>query len=396
MHPPSGPAWAVWLETSGVGGGDAAVAVALSVGRDHAHRRLRRPRRLAPSCSTCACSGSRRALPVSAMAAHLLRWARLALLLVVPSGVLMFMAHATEFAASPAFQLKLLLIAAALPQRRHLPPLALPRRRRLGHRVHRAAPRPLAGVLSHRALDRRHHLRPPPRVFLAPRLQEPRAAEDAQMLETLGTPRREPWRPSITACFRERAVPSSCAALFAARGIVRSRARARAIACPLCGEGSATTLFEQRDFALGVPGRFPLVRCPALRAALSEPAHPHGPARPRVPGQLPAPHQGPRALARRAPPRPGGPARARAATRLSSSRSGRAPAGRAAARRRHRAADRQGVRAVGGPGAPARCRLRHGPLHGPDAVGRLDRLGNRDRPGSGGARAQGHPGRVPR
>jgi hypothetical protein len=34
------------------------------------------------------------------------------------------------------------------------------------------------------------------------------------------------------------------------------------IACPLCGEGSATTLFEQRDFALGVPGRFSLVRCP--------------------------------------------------------------------------------------------------------------------------------------
>ena len=34
------------------------------------------------------------------------------------------------------------------------------------------------------------------------------------------------------------------------------------IACPLCGEGSATALFEQRDFALGVPGRFPLVRCP--------------------------------------------------------------------------------------------------------------------------------------
>jgi SAM-dependent methyltransferase len=34
------------------------------------------------------------------------------------------------------------------------------------------------------------------------------------------------------------------------------------IACPLCGEGSATTLFEQRDFALGVPGRYSLVRCP--------------------------------------------------------------------------------------------------------------------------------------
>ncbi len=35
-----------------------------------------------------------------------------------------------------------------------------------------------------------------------------------------------------------------------------------AIACPLCGERSATTLFAQRDLALGVPGRFPLARCP--------------------------------------------------------------------------------------------------------------------------------------
>ena len=34
------------------------------------------------------------------------------------------------------------------------------------------------------------------------------------------------------------------------------------IACPLCGEESSTTLYEQRDFALGVPGRYALVRCP--------------------------------------------------------------------------------------------------------------------------------------
>ncbi len=33
---------------------------------------------------------------------------------MVPSGVLMFMAHATEFAANPAFQLKLVLIGLAL------------------------------------------------------------------------------------------------------------------------------------------------------------------------------------------------------------------------------------------------------------------------------------------
>jgi hypothetical protein len=47
------------------------------------------------------------------MATHLLRWARLALLLVVPSGALMFMAHATEFSTNPAFRLKLVLIGLA-------------------------------------------------------------------------------------------------------------------------------------------------------------------------------------------------------------------------------------------------------------------------------------------
>jgi hypothetical protein len=47
------------------------------------------------------------------MARHLLRWARASLLLVVPSGVLMFTAHATEMAANPAFRLKLVLIALA-------------------------------------------------------------------------------------------------------------------------------------------------------------------------------------------------------------------------------------------------------------------------------------------
>jgi hypothetical protein len=113
MHPPSGPAWAVWLETSGL-----AVAmrqwlwlyptveivhilgfVVLVGGAFMFDLRL---------------LGLSPALPVTAMADHLLRWARLALLLVVPSGALMFVAHATEMAANPAFRLKLLLIAAAL------------------------------------------------------------------------------------------------------------------------------------------------------------------------------------------------------------------------------------------------------------------------------------------
>jgi hypothetical protein len=112
MHPPSGPAWAVWLETSGL-------AVA-----------MRQWLWLYPAVEIVhivgfvvlvgaafmfdlRLLGLSRALAVSAMAGHLLRWARLALVLVVPSGVLMFMAHATEMLDNPAFQLKLALIAAA-------------------------------------------------------------------------------------------------------------------------------------------------------------------------------------------------------------------------------------------------------------------------------------------
>jgi hypothetical protein len=52
-------------------------------------------------------------LPASGMARHHLPWARAALLLVVPSGVLMFIAHATEFAGNPAFRMKLVLLSAA-------------------------------------------------------------------------------------------------------------------------------------------------------------------------------------------------------------------------------------------------------------------------------------------
>ena len=57
--------------------------------------------------------GLARGVPVSALADHLLRWARWALVLVVPTGSLMFIAHATEMSSNPAFRLKLLLIAAA-------------------------------------------------------------------------------------------------------------------------------------------------------------------------------------------------------------------------------------------------------------------------------------------
>jgi hypothetical protein len=113
MHPPSGSAWAVWLETT-------RLAVA-----------MRQWLWLYPIVEIVhivgfvvlvgsavmfdlRLLGLSRGLPVSAMADHLLRWARLALLLVVPSGSLMFVAHATEMAVNPAFRLKLVLIGAAL------------------------------------------------------------------------------------------------------------------------------------------------------------------------------------------------------------------------------------------------------------------------------------------
>jgi len=57
--------------------------------------------------------GVSRRLPVAEMARHLLPWARLGLGVMVPTGFLMFAAHATEFAANPAFRLKLVLVAAA-------------------------------------------------------------------------------------------------------------------------------------------------------------------------------------------------------------------------------------------------------------------------------------------
>jgi uncharacterized membrane protein len=51
--------------------------------------------------------------PVRALGRSLLPWAWAALLLVVPSGVAMFSAHATEFAANPAFRVKLVLLVSA-------------------------------------------------------------------------------------------------------------------------------------------------------------------------------------------------------------------------------------------------------------------------------------------
>jgi hypothetical protein len=112
MHEPLGPAWLVWLETS-------ALAMA-----------MRQWLWLYPIVEIIHISGFvvlvgaavmfdlrllgvSRSLPVTAMARHLLPWARASLLLVLPSGLLMFTAHATEMAANPAFRLKLLCLALA-------------------------------------------------------------------------------------------------------------------------------------------------------------------------------------------------------------------------------------------------------------------------------------------
>ena len=57
--------------------------------------------------------GLSRQLPVTGMERHLLPWARAAALVIVPTGALMFVAHATEFAGNPAFRLKLILLTAA-------------------------------------------------------------------------------------------------------------------------------------------------------------------------------------------------------------------------------------------------------------------------------------------
>lgn len=112
MHPPVGPAWLVWLETSEVAAAMRhwlwlypiveivhIVGFVVLVG--------------AAVMFDLRLLGLSRHLPAADMAGHLLPWARTSLVLILPSGLLMFTAHATEWAASPVFRLKLLLIAAA-------------------------------------------------------------------------------------------------------------------------------------------------------------------------------------------------------------------------------------------------------------------------------------------
>lgn len=112
MHEALGPAWLVWLETSAM-----AVAMrqwlwlypiveivhivgfAVLVG--------------AAVMFDVRLLGLSRHVPVSSLARQILPWARASLALVVPSGLLMFAAHATEMAANPAFRLKLLCLVVA-------------------------------------------------------------------------------------------------------------------------------------------------------------------------------------------------------------------------------------------------------------------------------------------
>ncbi len=58
--------------------------------------------------------GLSRHVRVTDMARHLLPRARLGLAIVVPSGLLMFVSHASGWSASPVFRLKMALIVAAI------------------------------------------------------------------------------------------------------------------------------------------------------------------------------------------------------------------------------------------------------------------------------------------
>ncbi|MGA8006153.1 MAG: DUF6644 family protein, partial [Burkholderiales bacterium] len=57
--------------------------------------------------------GLSRKLSVRRLAAHLLPWSAASFLLIVPSGLLMFLARAEELIGSPLFALKMMLLLAA-------------------------------------------------------------------------------------------------------------------------------------------------------------------------------------------------------------------------------------------------------------------------------------------
>ena len=57
--------------------------------------------------------GLSRSIPVKKLAAHVLPWTAVSFLLIVPSGLMMFVAHASDFISSPVFVVKMCLIMAA-------------------------------------------------------------------------------------------------------------------------------------------------------------------------------------------------------------------------------------------------------------------------------------------
>jgi hypothetical protein len=57
--------------------------------------------------------GLNKQIPVRALARHLLPWSWAALILIVPTGLLMFTAHANDFLGNKAFQLKMALLMTA-------------------------------------------------------------------------------------------------------------------------------------------------------------------------------------------------------------------------------------------------------------------------------------------
>jgi hypothetical protein len=57
--------------------------------------------------------GFGRSIPVKDLARHVLPWTAASFLLIVPSGVMMFIAHASDFISSPVFAIKMCLILAA-------------------------------------------------------------------------------------------------------------------------------------------------------------------------------------------------------------------------------------------------------------------------------------------
>lgn len=58
--------------------------------------------------------GFSRAIPARRLARHVLPWSAVAFIVVVPTGIALFLAHAREFIASPLFALKMVLVLAAL------------------------------------------------------------------------------------------------------------------------------------------------------------------------------------------------------------------------------------------------------------------------------------------